>query len=79
LTKLYVPKTAGRSSVLVELTIVQWADADKKAGKVKSQTESYVKDAKAEAIKAVDKFDKTVEDGAAKAKSGVSSWFGGSK
>lgn len=59
--------------------MLQWADADRKAGKVKSQTESYVKDAKAEAIKVVDKFDKTVEDGAAKAKSGISGWFGGSK
>jgi hypothetical protein len=26
---------------------------------------------------AIDKFDKTVEDKAAKAKSGISSWFGG--
>lgn len=55
----------------------QFADADRKAGNIKSQTESYVKDAKAEAIKAVDKFDKKVEDGAAKAKSGISGWFGG--
>ncbi|KAG6041990.1 hypothetical protein E4U41_007509 [Claviceps citrina] len=61
-----------------------WADADKKAGSIKSQTEAYVKDAKSEAIKAkseaikaVDKFDQRVEDGAAKAKSGISSWFGG--
>ncbi|OAA33400.1 calcofluor white hypersensitive protein [Moelleriella libera RCEF 2490] len=54
-----------------------WSEADRKAGNLKSQTEAYVKDAKAEAIKAVDKFDKTVEDGAAKAKSGISSWFGG--
>ncbi|QUC23214.1 uncharacterized protein UV8b_07455 [Ustilaginoidea virens] len=53
------------------------SEADRKAEKVKSQTEAYVKDAKAEAIKAVDKFDKTVEDGAAKAKSGISGWFGG--
>ena len=28
-------------------------------------------------MKGVDKFDKTVEEGAAKAKSGISSWFGG--
>ncbi|KAG5952965.1 hypothetical protein E4U53_007355 [Claviceps sorghi] len=54
-----------------------WAEADKKAGTIKSQTEAYVKDAKSEAIRAVDKFDHTVEDGAAKAKSGISSWFGG--
>ncbi|KAG5923681.1 hypothetical protein E4U60_005967 [Claviceps pazoutovae] len=56
-----------------------WAEADKKAGTLKSETEAYVKDTKSEAIKAVDKFDKTVEDGASKAKSGISSWFGGSK
>ncbi|KAK2603691.1 hypothetical protein QQS21_004165 [Conoideocrella luteorostrata] len=54
-----------------------WAEADRKAGSVKSQTEAYVKDAKSEAIKAVDKFDKSVENGAAKAKSGISGWFGG--
>ncbi|KAM0264435.1 hypothetical protein ACHAQJ_000626 [Trichoderma viride] len=55
-----------------------WADADREASKLKSNAESYAKDAKSEALKAVDKFDKKVEDGAAKAKSGVSGWFGGS-
>ncbi|KAG5993002.1 hypothetical protein E4U43_003605, partial [Claviceps pusilla] len=54
-----------------------WAEADRKAGTIKSQTEAYVKEAKSEAIKAVDKFDHTVEEGASKAKSGISSWFGG--
>ncbi|KJZ76278.1 hypothetical protein HIM_04360 [Hirsutella minnesotensis 3608] len=53
------------------------AEADKQASKLKSNTEAYAKDAKAEALKAVDKFDQKVEDGAAKAKSGISSWFGG--
>ncbi|UNI20813.1 hypothetical protein JDV02_006866 [Purpureocillium takamizusanense] len=54
-----------------------WAEADKQASKLKSETEAYAKDAKAEALKAVDKFDHKVEEGAAKAKGGISSWFGG--
>lgn len=58
---------------------LQWQQADKKAQAARDNAQAYVKDAKAEAIKAVDKFDKTVEDGAAKAKSGISGWFGGSK
>jgi hypothetical protein len=56
----------------------QWADADREASKLKSNAESYAKDAKAETLKAIDKFDQKVEDGAAKAKSGISGWFGGS-
>ncbi|RFU79759.1 calcofluor white hypersensitive [Trichoderma arundinaceum] len=55
-----------------------WAEADREAGKLKSNAEAYAKDAKSEALRAVDKFDHKVEDGAAKAKSGISGWFGGS-
>ncbi|KAF4466445.1 calcofluor white hypersensitive [Fusarium albosuccineum] len=54
------------------------AEADRQAGVAKSNAESYAKDAKAEALKAVDKFDQKVEEGAAKAKGGISGWFGGS-
>ncbi|KAK2003221.1 calcofluor white hypersensitive protein [Colletotrichum falcatum] len=53
------------------------AQADKKFSTTKSNVEAYAKDAKAEALKKVDAFDKKVEDEAAKAKSGISSWFGG--
>ncbi|TDZ26614.1 hypothetical protein C8034_v003286 [Colletotrichum sidae] len=53
------------------------AEADKQLSVTKSNVEAYAKDAKAEALKKVDQFDKKVEDGAAKAKSGISSWFGG--
>ncbi|KAF6839597.1 hypothetical protein CMUS01_00302 [Colletotrichum musicola] len=53
------------------------AEADKQFSATKSNVEAYAKDAKAEALKKVDQFDKKVEDGAAKAKSGISSWFGG--
>ncbi|KAL6363305.1 hypothetical protein LRP88_02717 [Fusarium phalaenopsidis] len=53
------------------------AEADRQASVAKSNIESYAKDAKAEALKAVDKFDNKVEEEAAKAKSGISSWFGG--
>jgi ElaB/YqjD/DUF883 family membrane-anchored ribosome-binding protein len=55
------------------------SEADKQAGRAKSNAEAYAKDARAEAIKAVNKFDDKVEEGASKAKSGISSWFGGSK
>lgn len=37
--------------------------------------EKYRKDAGKELNAAVDKFDKTVEDGVSKTKSGISSWF----
>merc|ERR1711988_251605 len=49
------------------------AEADKQAGRAKSNVESYAKDAKAEALKSIDKFDQKVEEGSAKAKG----WFGG--
>jgi hypothetical protein len=50
--------------------------------------EAYAKDLKADALKKVDEFDRAtlkkvdqfdrkVEEGASKAKSGLSSWFGG--
>ncbi|TQV94894.1 hypothetical protein V2A60_010013 [Cordyceps javanica] len=54
-----------------------WQQADRQVSQARDNAEAYVKDARAEALKAVDKFDKTVEDGASKAKSGISSWFGG--
>ncbi|KAK4122465.1 hypothetical protein N657DRAFT_576329 [Parathielavia appendiculata] len=44
--------------------------------KAKSETESYAKAAKADALKKVDEFDRKVEEGAAKSKSYLSSWFG---
>jgi len=53
------------------------SEADRQAGRAKSNVESYAKDTKAEALKAVDKFDHKVEEGASKAKGGLSSWFGG--
>ncbi|KAM3512577.1 hypothetical protein MY11210_003752 [Beauveria gryllotalpidicola] len=54
-----------------------WQKADQQVGQARDHAEAYAKDARAEALKAVDKFDKTVENGASKAKSGISSWFGG--
>lgn len=57
----------------------QIAEVNREASIAKSNAEAYAKDAKAEALKAVDKFDHTVEEKAAKAKGGISSWFGGSK
>ncbi|KAI0144174.1 hypothetical protein F4776DRAFT_462811 [Hypoxylon sp. NC0597] len=45
--------------------------------KAKNEAEAYAKDAKSAALKKVDEFDKKVETEASKAKSGISSWFGG--
>ncbi|KAK4249301.1 hypothetical protein C7999DRAFT_39557 [Corynascus novoguineensis] len=49
---------------------------DKDISKAKSETESYAKGAKADALKKIDEFDRKVEDSAAKSKSYLSSWFG---
>lgn len=53
------------------------ATAKGEYSKAKSEAEAYAKGAKAETIKKIDEFDRKVEDGAAKAKGGISSWFGG--
>ncbi|KAL2264876.1 hypothetical protein VTJ83DRAFT_7386 [Remersonia thermophila] len=47
--------------------------------KAKSEAESYAKAAKSDALRKIDEFDRKVEDTAAKSKSYLSSWFGGSK
>ncbi|KAF9882098.1 hypothetical protein CkaCkLH20_00134 [Colletotrichum karsti] len=66
--------TGARTGAKVDSAI---AEADKQFAAAKSNAEAYAKDAKAEALKKIDQFDKKVEDGTAKAKSGISSWFGG--
>jgi len=53
------------------------AKSQSEISRAKAEAEAYAKDAKANAMKKVDEFDKTVEDKASKAKSGISSWFGG--
>ncbi|KAJ2977605.1 hypothetical protein NUW58_g7760 [Xylaria curta] len=45
--------------------------------KAKSEAEAYAKEARDATMKKIDQFDKKVEDEASKAKSGISSWFGG--
>ncbi|ROV98612.1 hypothetical protein VSDG_04219 [Cytospora chrysosperma] len=47
--------------------------------KAKVEAEAYARDAKAATLKEIDQFDKKVEQGASKAKSDISSWFGGKK
>jgi hypothetical protein len=83
LTVLYVYSLELYNHVLVHcnyiLTQSQAAEADRQAGVIKSNVESVAKDAKAEAMRVVDKFDHRVEAEAAKAKGGISSWFGGGK
>lgn len=48
-------------------------------GKVKAEVENYGKDLKQDTLKKVNEFDRKVETKTAEAKSGISSWFGGSK
>ena len=55
------------------------SDADRQISTLKEKTEAYAKEAKAESMKAINDADRKIEDKAAQAKSGVSSWFGGSK
>ena len=53
------------------------SDGKTKLKEAESAAEDYRRKAGTEANKAIDKFDKTVEDKAAQAKSGISGWFGG--
>lgn len=80
LTRPYVSQPyPGDCNWTLTVVTTQYAEIDRQTSRAKSNVEAYTKDAKAEAIKAVDKFDAKVEEGAAKAKGGISSWFGGSK
>ncbi|KAH8900997.1 hypothetical protein GQ53DRAFT_740154 [Thozetella sp. PMI_491] len=54
-----------------------FASAEKEFTKAKSEAEAYAKGAKAEALKKIDEVDRKVEESSAKAKSTLSSWFGG--
>jgi hypothetical protein len=42
-----------------------------------AKLEAYGKEARSDALKKIDAADRKIEDSAAKAKSGISSWFGG--
>ncbi|GAB1313839.1 hypothetical protein MFIFM68171_04049 [Madurella fahalii] len=53
------------------------ANVNRDMAKAKSETESYAKAAKADTLKKIDEFDRKVEEGAAKSKGFLSSWFGG--
>lgn len=57
----------------------QSSKAQADAAKLKADAEAYGKDLKQDALKKVDEFDRKVETKTAEAKSGISSWFGGSK
>lgn len=53
------------------------AEAQRKFEEGKREASNLADRTAAEGKKAIDKFDKEVSEGAAKAKSGISSWFGG--
>lgn len=52
-------------------------EAQKKYEEGKKEVHNLAQNAAAETNKAIDKFDQTVTEQAAKAKSGLTSWFGG--
>lgn len=52
-------------------------DAQRKFEEGKREASNLADRTAAETNKAIDKFDQSVTEGAAKAKSGISSWFGG--
>jgi GTP-binding protein EngB required for normal cell division len=56
---------------------VQVADGKSALRDAESKATEYKNKTGTELNKAIDKFDKTVEDKAAQAKGGISSWFGG--
>lgn len=55
-----------------------WSDANSKARELKADASAQLNNARSEANKAVDQFDRTVEKKTSEAKSGLSGWFGGS-
>jgi vacuolar-type H+-ATPase subunit H len=55
----------------------QAADAKSKLSEAEAKAREMSQKAGKDINASIDKFDKTVEEKAAKAKSGISSWFGG--
>ncbi|KAI1178664.1 hypothetical protein F4777DRAFT_575904 [Nemania sp. FL0916] len=53
------------------------AKTEAELAKARSGAEAYAKDTRDATVKKIDEFDKKVENESAKAKSGISSWFGG--
>lgn len=56
---------------------LQTHEGQKKYEQLKAEAQRELAKASAETNKAIDKFDAKVTEEAAKAKSGISSWFGG--
>lgn len=61
------------------LTAMQSKDAKSAFNDAEARAKEYKEKTGKELNQAIDKFDKTVEDKAAQAKSGISGWFGGGK
>ncbi|KAK3686052.1 hypothetical protein B0T22DRAFT_482962 [Podospora appendiculata] len=53
------------------------SSTEKELTKIKNDTETYAKQARADTLKKIDEIDRKVEEGAAKSKGYFSSWFGG--
>ncbi|KAK4965196.1 hypothetical protein LTR66_012190 [Elasticomyces elasticus] len=79
--KLYAKEAGAKLDDLVAQAKETTSKVDAKLEAYRNTAEKnidqYSKEAKKDFNQAVDKFDKTVEEKAAQAKSGLSSWFGG--
>lgn len=69
------PPTSMR--VLANSTLPQTDKARAELAKAEGKFDQYRKDAASSTMKKIDEADRKVEEGAAKTKSGISSWFGG--
>lgn len=58
------------------LTLPRNQQTDKARAEL-AKAEQYSKDAKNQTLQKINEADRKIEDGASKAKSGISSWFGG--
>lgn len=59
------------------LSTPQLSKTEAELSKARADAEAYSKDTKNAALKKINEFDNKVEAEASKAKSGISSWFGG--
>ena len=70
----------GEGMVPEDLTNLTQSQVDKsraELAKAEGKLDQYRKDATSATMKKIDEADRKVEEGASKAKSGISSWFGG--
>ena len=73
----YVSDGASQQPSITLLTHIQVEKTKAELAKAEGKLEQYSKDASKETMKKIDQADAKIEEASAKAKSGISSWFGG--